>query len=157
MTVSVRLTDRNAELRPTRYEAQSVRRYRLAILGLGLACCGAEFDAAAAGWAPADGHNGSDRPDVPCVASGDVAIDVLVVAGTLTDVLAPAVRRVYDLLHDPYVVSFGACTSSGGPYWDSYSVTKGVDQLVPVDVYVPGCPPRPAALLAALDALPDRS
>jgi NADH-quinone oxidoreductase subunit B len=51
------------------------------------------------------------------------------------------------------VVSFGACASSGGPYWDSYAVTKGVDQLVPVDVFVPGCPPPPSALTEALDTL----
>ena len=78
-------------------------------------------------------------------------------SGTLTDVTAPAVLAAYAELPDPrWVVSFGACANSGGPYWDSYSVTKGVDQLLPVDVYVPGCPPRPEALLEALRTLQAR-
>ena len=84
---------------------------------------------------------------------------MFVVAGTVTDKLAPLVREAFGQVPEPrLVLSFGACSNSGGPYWDSYCVTKGVDQFIPVDVYVPGCPPRPEALLAGLDVLlqPDR-
>jgi NADH-quinone oxidoreductase subunit B len=82
---------------------------------------------------------------------------VLIVAGTVTDKLAPLVRRTYERMPGrTYVISFGACSNSGGPYWDSYCVTKGVDQFIPVDLYVPGCPPRPEALLNGLDILEAR-
>jgi NADH-quinone oxidoreductase subunit B len=78
-------------------------------------------------------------------------LNVFVVAGTVTDKLAPVVLRAFQDTPPPRrVLSFGACSNSGGPYWDSYCVTKGVDQLIPVDVYVPGCPPRPEALLEGL-------
>ena len=120
-------------------------RLDLWVLDVGLACCAVEYLAAAAGRA------GLDRLGVAPFAGGPEGADVLVVSGTVTDKLAPAVRRLYDRMPGrPYVVSFGACSNSGGPYWDSYSVTKGVDQLVPVDVYVPGCPPRPEALAEGL-------
>ena len=127
------------------------RRWNLRVFDLGLACCAIEFLAASLGD-PTQARVGA-RP----VADGPAEADVLVISGTVTDKLAPAIRRIYDLMPEPrYVVSFGSCSNCGGPYWDSYSVTKGVDQIVPVDVFVPGCPPRPEALLQGIRLLEER-
>lgn len=117
-------------------------RFSLSVFNLGLACCAIEFVAASLR------HAGMVRREP--VAD---PIEVIVVSGTVTAKLAPGIRSLYDALPSPYVLSFGACASSGGPYWDSYSVTKGVGELVPVDVFVPGCPPRPEALLDGLRQL----
>ena len=111
----------------------------LRVFDAGLACCGVEVAAALR------------RTGALATATSGQQLNVFIVAGTVTDKMAPAVRRLYDQMPEPkYVISFGACSNSGGPYWDSYCVTKGVDQFIPVDVYVPGCPPRPEALLAGL-------
>ena len=113
---------------------------------LGLACCAVEVAAAATG-----------RPELLRPETDDDLdpdLDVLLVSGTVTDVLAPLVarrhREISDAARTVRVVSVGACADAGGPYWDSYAVTKGVDQLLPVDAWIPGCPPRPEALLDVL-------
>ena len=115
----------------------------LRVFDAGLACCAVEVAAAIRRW----------RAQAPATMPAGVR-NVFVVAGTVTDKLAPFVLAAYQQTPEPRrVLSFGACANSGGPYWDSYCVTKGVDQFIPVDVYVPGCPPRPEALLAGVRLL----
>ena len=135
---------------PARYLLDRGRGYSLSVFDLGLACCAVVF--VAASMAHPDLLELGGR-----AAEGRRRVEVLVVSGTVTDKMAPAVRQLYEQLPEPkYVISFGSCSNSGGPYWDSYCVTKGVDQILPVDVYVPGCPPRPEALVHGLLMLEER-
>ena len=127
------------------------RRYSLWVFNFGLACCAIEFIAASMA------RHDFIRLGVIPFAPGPRQADLMVVSGTVTDKMAPAVKRLYEQMPEPkYVISFGSCSNSGGPYWDSYCVTKGVDQIIPVDVYVPGCPPRPEAMLDAVMKLQEK-
>lgn len=111
----------------------------LVVVDIALACCAVEVEAAA------------QRLTLTEVRAGDPV--VVVVSGTVTDAVLPLVRGILARVPKARVVSFGACASAGGPYWDSYAVTKGIGQVVEVDLFVPGCPPTPRALHDALAAL----
>jgi NADH-quinone oxidoreductase subunit B len=118
----------------------------------GLACCAIEMMA-----------TGASRYDLDRFGAGAFRAtprqsDLMIVAGTVTYKMASRVRRLYNMMPDPkFVIAMGACTVGGGPYFKwGYHVVKGVDLVVPVDVYVPGCPPRPEALLEGLMRIQDK-
>jgi len=106
-------------------------------------CCGIEMMAAGAA------RHDFARFGMEVYRASQRQADVIVVAGTIVHKMAPVLKRLYDEMSEPkYVVAMGACAISGGPFFlNSYSVVKGVEHVIPVDVYVPGCPPRPEALL----------
>ncbi|TVX97111.1 NADH-quinone oxidoreductase subunit B [Cohnella terricola] len=119
-------------------------------LTFGLACCAIEM--MAAGGA----HYDLDRFGVMFRTSPRQA-DVMIVSGTVTKKMGPLLKRLYDQMPEPkWVIAMGSCATAGGPYVKSYSVVKGVDQLVPVDVYIPGCPPNPAALIYGINKLQEK-
>ena len=118
----------------------------------GLACCAIEMMAVGASRFDLDRFGAGAFRATPRQA------DLMIVAGTVNYKMASRVRRLYNQMPDPkYVIAMGACTVGGGPYFKyGYNVVKGVDLVVPVDVYVPGCPPRPEALLEGIMRLQDK-
>ena len=116
----------------------------------GLACCAVEMMHTACSRYDLDRFGMVFRPSPR-------QSDVMIVAGTLTNKMAPALRKVYDQMAEPrWVISMGSCSNGGGPYHYSYSVVRGSDRIVPVDIYVPGCPPTAEALLYGIVQLQNK-
>ena len=114
-------------------------------LAFGTSCCAIEFMALGAA------RYDMARFGFEVTRNSPRQADLLMVMGTVTNKMAPAMKRLYDQMAEPkYVVATGACTITGGPFKKSYHVVNGIDKVLPVDVYIPGCPPRPEALLYGL-------
>lgn len=120
------------------------RKYSLWPMFFGVACCAIEFMAAGAS------RFDMGRFGMDLARASPRQADLLVISGTVTKKLAPKLVALYNQMAEPkYVISMGACATGGGPFKEGYNVVSGVDQFLPVDVYVPGCPPTPEALLHA--------
>jgi len=128
----------------------AARKSSLWPMTFGLACCAIEM------MATYMSHHDLDRFGIVPWASPRQA-DVMIVAGTVTKKMAPAVRLLYEQMPNPkWVIAMGACATNGGPYTRYDRVLQGVDKIIPVDVYVPGCPPRPEALMDGFIALQNK-
>lgn len=126
------------------------RKYSIFMYPFVTACCGMEY------MSVASSHYDIDRFGAGLPRFSPRQADVLMVVGTVSQKIAPILKRVYDQMADPkWVIAFGACASVGGPY-DNYSTLQGIDRIIPVDIYIPGCPPRPEIIIEALMKLQEK-
>ena len=145
----MRQPDGSSAVLTTRLEAMLAwtRKNSLWPLPFGTACCAIEF------MSTVSSHYDLARFGAEVVRFSPRQSDMMIVAGTITDKMVPVVKRIYDQMMDPkYVISMGACASTGG-FYRAYHVAQGVDEFIPVDVYVAGCMPRPESLIAGFDRL----
>lgn len=120
------------------------RKYALYPMPFGTACCAIEY------MAVVGSHYDISRFGAEIVRFSPRQADLLIVAGTVSHKLAPVLKNIYDQMLEPkWVIAMGACASSGG-FYDNYATVQGIDVIIPVDVYIPGCPPRPEALIGAV-------
>ncbi len=127
------------------------RRNSLWPLGFGLACCAIEMICAASS------RFDFARFGMEVFRATPRQADVMIISGTVTKKMVPTIVRLYNQMAEPrYVIAMGACASGGGPFKEGYSVVDGIDKFLPVDVYIPGCPPTPQALLNGMIAMQEK-